>query len=96
MPGLNVWQSKAPPPAMTPADLGMTPDEAAKVSGLILVTPVGTRNYRYQYYPTGQNHCEDDLKKLLAQRSQTNETGSAPYCTDNPTAPPTTGHALLF
>ena len=98
VPGLPLWESKKPPAPMTPADLGMSPEEAAKVSGPVLVRPPipPARAYRYQYYQTGQNHCLDDLKKLLAQRAQNNETGPEPYCSDNPSAPPVQGKGFIL
>ena len=42
LPGVPVWQSSAPPPPVSPAQMGFTPDEAAKMSGPVLVTPTAT------------------------------------------------------
>jgi hypothetical protein len=83
---------------MTPTDLGMSPEEAAKISGAVLVRPPipPSRAYRYKYYQTDQNHCLDDLKKLLAQRAQNNETGPEPYCSNNPSAPTVQGKGFIL
>ncbi|MBF6558789.1 MAG: hypothetical protein IVW56_00765 [Candidatus Binataceae bacterium] len=82
---------------MNPTDLGFTPEEASKLGGEVLVMPTAnSKGLRYRYYQIGQNHCEDDLKKMLADRAQQNMTDPAPYCTDNPTRPTMTGNALVF
>jgi hypothetical protein len=97
VPGVPIWQSKEPPTLMKPTDLGFTPEEASKLSGPVLVMPTAnSRAFRYRYYQTGQNHCQDDLNKMLADRAQQNATGPAPYCSDNPAAPANTGNALVF
>jgi hypothetical protein len=97
LPGLPIWQSKAPPAPMKPTDLGFTPEQASKMSGEVLVMPTAnSRGMRYQFYQTGQNHCADDLKKLLADRTQQNATDPAPYCTVNPTQPSMKGNAFVF
>lgn len=97
LPGMPVWQSKTPEPPLT-TSFGLTPDEASKLSKTVLVMPAAppSRAVRYQFYPIGKEHCQDDLQKKLAERTQLNETGPAPYCTDNPTAPPTKGNALIL
>ena len=87
LPGVPVWQSSAPPPSL-PTQLGFTPDEAAKMSGPVLVMPSGSGMYRYRFYQNGQNHCAEDLQKMLALRASTSATDPAPYCSDNPTPPP--------
>jgi hypothetical protein len=83
LPGLPVWKSKTPPAPMTPAEMGYTPEEAAKLSGPILVEPpdASVKTYRYRYYQTGENNCQSDLQKMLAARAASNATGIAPYCT---------------
>jgi len=88
LPGLPVWTSKTPPAPMTPAEMGYTPEEAAKISGPILVEPPdsSTKTYRYRYYQTGQNNCQSDLQKMLAARAASGATGVAPYCTDTSSA----------
>jgi hypothetical protein len=70
---------------MTPAEMGYTPEEASKISGPILVEPpdASVKNYRYRYYQTGQNNCQEDLGKMLAERAANNPTGPLPYCTDS-------------
>lgn len=95
---MPIWKSSAPPAEVTPTDLGLTPEEAAKVGGPVLVEPVGpgSRIYRYRFYPASNNRCESDLKKLLAQRKQDGVSGPKPYCTDRPTGPPVKGNALIF
>jgi hypothetical protein len=101
LPGVPLWQSQpgaATAQPVTPADLGLTPDEAAKLGGPTLMippTPPATV-WRYRYYQTGQNHCQEDLEKFLVDREQKGVGGPAPYCTDNPTAPPTKGQAFIF
>ena len=93
-----VWQSQTNPPPITPTDLGMSAAEAAKVSGPVLVLPptATVKSWQYRYYQTGQNHCQDDLQKLLAARTRNGESGDAPYCTESPTAPPSTGSFVIF
>lgn len=88
LPGLPVWTSKTPPAPMTPAEMGYTPEEAAKISGPILVEPPDStsKTYRYRYYQTGQNNCQSDLQKMLAARAASGATGIAPYCTDTASA----------
>ncbi len=68
------------------------------MGGPVLVEPAGpdSRAYRYRFYPASNNQCENDLKKLLAERKQDGATGPEPYCTDRPTGPPTRGNALIF
>jgi hypothetical protein len=89
LPGLPVWKSKTPPAPLTPAEMGYTPEEASKISGPILVEPpdASVKNYRYRYYQTGQNNCQEDLRKMLAARAASNATGPLPYCTDTSSAP---------
>jgi hypothetical protein len=70
--------------------LGISPEEAAKVSGPVLVLPPSAtvKSWQYRYYQTGQNHCQDDQQKLLAARARNGENGDAPYCIDSSTAAP--------
>lgn len=94
LPGVPVWKSKARPAPPTPEDMGLTPEEAAKVSGPMLVLPPdqSSKLTRYRYYQTGQNKCQEDLAKVLAERAASNATGDAPYCTEtsSTTQPPST------
>ncbi len=97
LPGLPIWQSKKPPAPMRPTDFGFTPEQAAKMGGEVLVMPTAnSRVMRYQFYQTGQNHCQDDLKKLLADRARNGEAGPAPYCTDHSTMVPGKSNAFVF
>jgi hypothetical protein len=98
VPGLPIWQSKKPPAPMTPSEMGFTSEEASKVSGPVLVEPPvpPVKVTRYRYYQTGQNNCQEDLKKMLAGRAASDATGPAPYCTETPTAPPSKGTAFVF
>jgi len=77
--------------------MGMTPEEASKVSGPVLVLPPDqlSKTTRYRYYQTDHNNCQQDLAKLLAVRA-TDATGDPPYCTETPTAPVSKGNALIF
>jgi hypothetical protein len=88
LPGVPLWTSKAPPAPPTPAEMGYTPEEASRMSGPILVvTPdASIKTYRYRYYQTGENKCQEDLQKILAERTASNATGPAPYCTAAPSA----------
>jgi hypothetical protein len=88
LPGLPVWKSKTPPAPPTPAEMGYTPEEASKMSGPILVEPpdASVKTYRYRYYQTGQNTCQEDLQKMLSERAASNATGPAPYCTNTSSA----------
>ena len=87
LPGVPVWQSSAPPPAVTPTQLGFTPDEAAKLGGPVLVMPSASGAYHYRFYQAGQNHCTEDVQKLMASRAAYPTNDPAPYCTDKPTEP---------
>jgi hypothetical protein len=93
-----VWRSQTSPPPIAPTDLGMSPEEAAKVSGPVLVLPptATVKSWQYRYYSTGQNHCQDDVQKLLAARARNGESGDAPYCTDSPTTPPSKASFVIF
>jgi hypothetical protein len=88
VPGLPIWKSKTPPAPMTPAEMGFTPEEAAKMNGPIMVVPPdgSVKTYRYRYYQSGTNNCQEDLNKILAARAASNATGPAPYCTDSSSA----------
>jgi hypothetical protein len=93
-----LWQSSAPPAPLTPTDAGFSPEEAAKMSGPVLVLPPdqSSNATRYRFYQTGQNNCQQDLAKELAARASSNATGPAPYCTTAPIVPSTKGSALFF
>ncbi len=101
LPGVPLWQS-APNAAnaqpIRPSDLGFTQEETASIGGPVLVMPPvpPATAWRYRYYQSGQNHCQADLDKLMAQRAASGATGPAPYCTENPTAPPSRGSAFVF
>jgi hypothetical protein len=89
VPGLPIWKSKTPPSPLTPAEAGFTPEQASKVGGPVLVEPptASVKVYRYHYYQIGQNNCQEDLKRMLADRARSNDTGPEPYCTDSPSSP---------
>ena len=89
LPGIPAWQSQATPAPLNPTDLGMSADEAAKMSGQVLVEPPDStsRMWRYRYYPKGQNRCEVDLQKMLEERAQLGIGGADPYCSEHPPAP---------
>jgi len=97
VPGLPLWQSKKPPEPLTPTEMGYTPEEASKLGGPILVLPPvpPLTVYRYRYYQIGQNNCNEDLKRMLAERAASNATGLAPYCTEtsSATTPSSTTHS---
>jgi len=92
VPGVPIWKSKTPPAPLTPTEAGFSPEEASKMSGSVLVEPPSSsvKVYRYKYYQTGNNNCQEDLKRMLADRSASNETGPEPYCTDNASSTPLT------
>lgn len=96
--GAPIWQAKNNPPPLSPTDAGMTPEEAAKVGGPVLVWPPSAtvKTWRYRYYLAGQNHCQDDLNKILADRAQNGETGDTPYCSSAPGAPGNKAAFVLF
>ena len=96
LPGIPVWQSNAKPPAVSPTDIGFTPEEAAKMSGPVLVMPTANGMYRYRYYETGQNHCQEDVQKILASRAAYPTNDPAPFCTEHPTQPPAPKSGSLF
>jgi hypothetical protein len=78
--------------------MGISPDEAAKLVGPVLVwppVPPVTAN-RYRYYQAGHNNCQSDLQKMLADRAASSAAGPPPYCTENPPEPIVKGGALLF
>jgi len=98
LPGVPVWQAKKPPPPQGLTDMALTPDQASKVSGPVLVVPPDQPNEptRYHYYETGQNNCQQDLAKLLAEKGASTSSGQAPYCTETPAAPTSKGTAFVF
>ena len=98
LPGVPVWQAKKPPPPQGLTDMALTPDQASKVSGPVLVVPPDQPNEptRYHYYETGQNNCQQDLAKLLAEKGGSTSSGQAPYCTETPAAPTSKGTAFVF
>src|SRR5438874_158918 len=73
LPGIPVWQAKdpPPPPRVSPSQLGMTPEEASKMGGPVLVMPPegAAKSWRYRYYDAGNNHCQRDLQQILAYRA---------------------------
>jgi hypothetical protein len=97
LPGVPVWQAKKPARPQGLTDMPLTPDQAAKVSGPVLVVPPDQANAvtRYRYYEAGQNTCQQDLAKLLADKSN-NAGGPAPYCTGTPAPAPSKGTAFVF
>jgi hypothetical protein len=101
VPGVPIWKSSKQPAPLTPTEAGFSPDEASRLSGSVLVEPPSSsvKVYRYKYYQTGNNSCQEDLKRMLAERAANNETGAEPYCTDNasstpPTVPPTSSSPM--
>ncbi len=96
LPGVPVWESKAPPPPVTPSTLGYTQEEAAQMSGPVLVTPSASGSYHYRFYQTGQNHCAEDVPKIMASRAAYPTNDPAPYCTNQPTMPPAQKNGSLF
>jgi hypothetical protein len=98
LPFLPIWTAKDPPAPPTPGEMGISPDEAVKIGGPVLVWPPipPVTAYRYRYYQTGHNNCQNDLQKMLADRVASNANGPAPYCTENPPEPIVQGSALLF
>ena len=98
LPGVPVWTAKKPPPPHGLTDMGLTPDQATKVSGPVLVVPPDQTSQvtRYHYYETGQNNCQQDLAKLQAENGGSNSGGQAPYCTETPAPPPSKGTAFVF
>ena len=90
--------SQKPPPPQGLTDTGLTPDQASKVSGPVLVVPPDQSSQltRYHYYETGQNNCQQDLAKLQAEKGGNNSGGQAPYCTETPAQPPSKGTAFVF
>lgn len=96
LPGVPVWQAKKPSPPQGLTDTALTPDQASKVSGPVLGVPPDQPNEptRYHYYETGQNNCQQDLAKLLAEKGGAG--GQAPYCTESPAAPTSKGTAFVF
>lgn len=97
LPGIPVWQAKKPSPPQGLTDMGLTPDQASKVSGPVLVVPPDQPNQpaQYRYYQTGQNNCQQDLAKLQAEKGA-NSSGEAAYCTETPAPPPSKGAAFVF
>jgi hypothetical protein len=98
LPGMPLWKSKTPPAPLKLTDMGMTPEEAARVSGQVLVLPPdqSMKTTRFRYYQTGHNNCQQDVARLLAQRAASNASGDPPYCTATPTAPPSKADAFVF
>jgi hypothetical protein len=105
LPGMPVWKAKEPGPPTGLTDTALTPDQAAKVSGPVLVVPPDQSSAlpRYRYYQTGQNTCQQDLAKMISDRAASNSTGPPPYCTGTPTteapsasAPTGKGSAFVF
>lgn len=80
------WDSSAPPPAVTPTQLGFDSDDAP-MAGPVLVIPSASGAYHYRFYPAGENHCADDVQKMMSSRAAYPRNDPAPYCTDKPTGP---------
>jgi hypothetical protein len=79
--------SSAPPPAATPTQLGFISDDAAPMAGPVLVIPSASGAYHYRFYQAGENHCTEDVQKLMASRAAYPTNDPAPYCSDKPTEP---------
>jgi hypothetical protein len=97
LPFIPIWTAKDPPAPATPGEMGISPQDAAKMGGPVLVWPPvpPVTAFRYRYYQAGHNNCQNDLEKMLADRAA-NASGPAPYCTENPPEPLVKGSALLF
>jgi hypothetical protein len=57
--------------------------------------PSAAGSYRYRFYQTGQNHCAEDVQKIMAQRASNPTNDPVPYCTDKPTGPPAKSGSFL-
>ena len=78
---MPLWQSKNPPAQTNQHESVVTPEEAERMkSGPVLVMPSADGKYAYRSYESGQNHCQDDLKQMLADRARAAAIGPAPYC----------------
>lgn len=81
VPGVPIWQSKNPPAQPNQHEAVITPEEAERMkSGPVLVMPSADGHYSYRSYEPGQNHCDEDLKSMLADRARTVASGPVPYC----------------
>ncbi|HXN85401.1 MAG TPA: hypothetical protein VN867_04985 [Candidatus Binataceae bacterium] len=59
----------------------VTPDEASRMkSGPTLIIPSAAGTYTYRSYQPGQNHCAEDLQKMLDDRARNGANGPVPYC----------------
>lgn len=98
VPGLPIWQSSKPAAPLNPTEMGFTPEQAAQFGGPVLVIPpvAPSRATQYRYYQAGQNHCQDDLAKLLEARGQQAGAEGSPYCTDKPAAPENHGSGFIL
>ncbi len=95
LPGVPVWQSSAPPPAVTPTQLRIRPrcGGANERAGCWLPSASGA--YHYRFYQNGQNHCAEDVQKMMAARGAIASSDPAPYCSDKPTEPPARGGSFM-
>jgi hypothetical protein len=77
---LPASQSKNPSAPVSIAPI--TPEQAERInsSGPALVSCAPNGVCAYQTYPPGDNHCAEDLKKILAARAANGAIESAPYC----------------
>jgi len=91
LPGLPVWQAKeAGSSSMSTApDIEISQTGTGDLGGPVLVIPPAESGKvaRYRYYEASDNHCEDDLKKMLADRAP-GASGSQPYCSDSASLTP--------
>ena len=98
VPGTPLWKSKTPPAPIKLTDMGLTPEEASKVSGPVLVLPPdqSARATRYRYYPTGHNNCQQDSREAAGGQGGEQCHRGCAYCTETPTPPPSKGTAFVF
>ena len=98
LPGLPVWKAQKPGPPKGLTDTPLTPDQASKVSGPVLVVPPDQTDQvaHYRYYQTGQNTCQQDLAKMQAEKGASNSSGASAYCTETPPTPTSKGTAFVF
>lgn len=99
LPGIPVWQAKvADSSSMSPApDIEISQTGTGDLGGPVLVIPPDGlgKVARYRYYEASDNHCEDDLKKMLAEKGF-GASGSQPYCSDAASVMPEKSASAAF
>ena len=82
LPGVPVWESKRAATAGHSEHLGLHPGGGRANEWPGAGDPLGVGPYHYRFYQTGQNHCAEDVQKIMAARA------AYPYATiPRPTAP---------